>query len=479
MTARDDVILREPPHSMEAEQSLLGALLLDNQAWERVADVVTSRDFYKGNHRVIYEHIELVLAADQPADVVTVAQSMQEAGVLERSGGPAYLGSIAQNTPSALNVRRYAALVREKAIQRNLVRVGSEIVERALQPGVQSIDELLEEAERKLFELRQRRIVREPRQFKQVLAKVFEQIDHRYHSDNRTITGIATGFTKLDEMTAGLQDGDLVVIAGRPSMGKTAIAMNIAEHVAIYAKRPVAIFSIEMSDEQLAQRLLGSVGRVDQHKLRTGQLTDPDWSKLGEAMEKLHQAPFLVEESTSLSIIELRARARRLARENPGMALIVIDYLQLMASQAKTQSERTQEIGDISRGLKALAKELRIPVVALSQLNRGVEQRMNKRPMMSDLKDSGSIEQDADLVVMMYRDDYYHENSSAAGYAEAIVGKQRNGATGTVHLRFVKEETRFEDTDWRPPKKERKSKKGFVARMEKDATGRSTEENDE
>lgn len=462
--------LREPPHSLEAEQSLLGALLLDNQAWERVADVVTSHDFYKGNHRVIYEHIELVLAADEPADIVTVSQSMTEAGVIDRAGGPAYLGSLAQNTPSALNVRRYAQMVKEKAIQRNLIRVGSEIVERALQPGVQSIDELLDEAEKKLFALRERRMVKTSQTFPQLLAKVFESIDERYHKGGaKEITGIATGFGKLDAMTAGMQPGDFIVVAGRPSMGKTALAMNIAEHVGLNLKLPVAVFSIEMADEQLVQRMLGSVGRVDQHKLRTGMLLDTDWDRLSGAMGRLHEAPFIIEETVSLSIIELRARARRLKRENPELALIVVDYLGLMASRAQTQSERTQEISEISRGMKALAKELNVAVMGLSQLNRGVEQRINKRPMMSDLRDSGSIEQDADVVILMYRDDYYTENSAAAGYAEAIIGKQRNGATGTIFLKFIKEETRFEDTTWTPPRKERKAKKGFVAKAEEEA----------
>jgi replicative DNA helicase len=468
--------VRTPPHSTEAEQSLLGALLLDNQAWERIADVVSSRDFYKGSHRVIYEHIELVLAADQPADVVTVSQSLSEAQVLDQVGGAVYLGEIAQATPSAVNVRRYAELVREKAIQRNLIRVCSEVMERALQPGVQSVDELLEEAERKLFALRERRMVKKAYTFKELLSKVFEQIDHRYHSDNKEITGISTGYAKLDEMTAGFQPGDLIVIAGRPSMGKTALAMNIAEHVGLELALPVAVFSIEMADVQLVQRMLGSVGRVDQHKLRTGNLNDSDWARLSNAMGRMHDSPFMIEETSSLTIVELRARARRIARENPKLGLVIVDYLQLMATHGQSQSERTSEIGEISRGLKALAKELNVPVIAISQLNRGVEARVNKRPMNSDLRDSGSIEQDADLIVHMYREEVYVEDSPTRGYAEAIVGKQRNGAIGTVFLRFVKEETRFEDTTWTPPKRERKAKKGFVSQMEKDAAERSTQE---
>lgn len=464
---------RVPPHSAEAEQSLIGGLLLDNSAWERVADVISSRDFYKGNHRVIYEHVELVLAADHPADVVTVSESLTAAGVLEQAGGSAYLAALAQNTPSALNIRRYAELVREKAVQRNLIRICSEVVDKALNPGAE-VDALIEEAEKRIFDLRQKRTAKKPTTFPQLLKKVFESIDSRFHSRGE-ITGLATGFAKIDTMTAGLQNGDLVIVAGRPSMGKTSFAMNIAEHVAVEKRRPVAVFSIEMTDVLLVQRMLGSVGRVDQHRLRTGMLTDEDWSKTSSAMERLHEAPFVIEETMALSVMEMRARARRIARENPGLALIVIDYLQLMASQAKTQSERTQEIGDISRGLKALAKELDIPVIALSQLSRAVEQRMNNRPMLSDLRDSGSIEQDADVIIFLYRDEQYHKSSDAEGYAEAIIGKQRNGATGTVYLRFVKEETRFEDTTWTPPKRERKAK-GFVAKAEEEAKRRAEEE---
>lgn len=462
-----EAFLKTPPHSAEAEQSLLGGLLLDNQAWERVADVISAKDFYFGKHRRIYEQIELLIASNPPADVVTVGQALEDAGFAEQVGGVAYLGALAESTPSALNIRRYAELVREKAIARNLVRVGVEIAERGM--NAQAIGQALDDAERKIFDLRQRRVIRPPMTFPALLMKVFESIDNRYHSASGDITGLATGFRKLDEMTAGLQRGDLVVVSGRPSMGKTAIAMNIAEHVALGKGLLVAVFSIEMTDEQLVQRMLGSVGRLDQHRLRTGRLTEEDWRKLNEAMGLLHGAPFLIEETLGLTIGELRARSRRIARDNPNLALVIVDYLQLMATHGQTQSERTSEITDISRGLKALAKELNIPVMALSQLNRGVEQRVNKRPMNSDLRDSGSIEQDADVIIHMYRDDYYNEDSPAAGYAEAIVGKQRNGATGTIYLRFIKQETRFEDCgDWQPPKRERKTK-GFVAKAEEAA----------
>jgi replicative DNA helicase len=465
-------LVRVPPHSSDAEQSLLGALLLNNAAWERVADILTSRDFYKGNHRVIYEHIELVMAADQPADVVTVSESLTAAGVLDQAGGVEYLAGLTMSTPSATNVRRYAELVREKAVQRNLIRICSEVMDKALNPGAE-VDVLIEEAEKRIFDLRQKRTVKKSSSFPQLLSKVFESIDNRFHSSHE-ITGLHTGFSKLDEMTAGLQPGDLIIVAGRPSMGKTALAMNIAEYCGLEVKRPVAVFSLEMADEQLVQRMLGSVGRVDQHRLRTGKLTDADWGALSAAVERLHGAPFIIEETMGLSITELRARARRIARDNPGLALIVIDYLQLMATHAQSQADRTAAIGEISRGLKAIAKELAIPVIALSQLNRGVESRIDKRPTMADLRESGAIEQDADLIAAIYRDEVYNEDSTAKGYAEVMILKQRNGPIGHFFLRFVKEETRFESTAFVPEKKQRK-KKGFVERAEEEVRRKAEE----
>ena len=466
-----EMLVRVPPHSIEAEQSLLGALMLDNQAWERVADVISSRDFYKGNNRVIYEHIELVLAADQPADAVTVADSLTAAGVLEQAGGMEYLAALTMNVPSSLNIRRYAELVRSKAVQRNLVRIGTELAEAALDPGAE-VDALIEGAERKIFDLRQRRETRKPTTFPQLLAKVYESIDSRFHSTHE-ITGLRSGFGKLDEMTAGMQGGDLIIVAGRPSMGKTALAMNIGEHVGLEEKKAVAVFSLEMADEQVVQRMLGSVGRVDQLKLRTGRLHDDDWAKLSGAMERLTGAPFIVEETMGLTITELRARARRIARENPSLGLIIVDYLQLMVVGGG--ESRVVEIGNISRGMKALAKELNIPVVALSQLSRAVENRVDKIPVMSDLRDSGNIEQDADVILALYRDDVYVEDSAEAGYARLIVLKQRNGPIGKMFLRFVKEETRFESCDWAPPKKEARRKKGFYEKAEEEAKRKSEE----
>lgn len=467
--------VRIPPHSTEAEQSLIGALLLDNEAWDKIGDLITAKDFYEGRHRKIYEVIEGIIATNPPADVVTVSQALEDQGVGQQCGGSAYLAALSQTTPTALNIRRYAEVIKAKALLRNMIRVCGELMEAAWNPTADP-DAALEMAEQKIFELRQRRIVKTATTFPQILSRVFEQIDKRYHSPNKDITGISTGFTKLDEITAGMQRGDLIIVSGRPSMGKTALAMNISEHVGLVLNQPVAVFSIEMSDTALVQRMLGSVGRVDQHKLKTGRLSDDDWSRLSDAMSKLSAAPFIVEETSALTIGEMRARTRRIAKDNPGLALIVLDYLQLMATHGRSQSERTSEISDISRGLKALAKELDVPIMALSQLNRGVEARPNKRPMNSDLRDSGSIEQDADLIVHMYRDDYYTEDSPAKGYAEAIVGKQRNGDVGTVYLRFHRQETRFEDAGaWSPPKRERK-KKGFVAEAEADAARRAEEE---
>lgn len=456
----DDLLAAKvPPNSVEAEAAVLGALLIDNECWEKVGDLISAKDFYRGSNRKLYEVVEALLAGGQTADIITLSEAVRAEDKLDQVGGTQYIASLAQNSLGAANVRKYARIVREKSLLRSLIRVCSEVITEAWSPAGDS-GKALDQAERKIFELHQRRIERKPTTFRQLLGRVFESIDHRYHNRGE-ITGLPTGFAKVDTMTAGLQRGDLVIVAGRPSMGKTSFAMNVAEHIVLEKRLPVAVFSIEMSDMQLVQRMLGSVGRVDQHRLRTGMLTDEDWTKTSDAVARLHDCPFVIEETVQLTITELRARARRIAKDNPGLSLIIIDYLQLMASQAQTQSERTQEIGDISRGLKALAKELDIPVMALSQLNRQVEQRMNKRPLNSDLRDSGSIEQDADLIVFLYRDEVYHPESDAAGYAEAIIGKQRNGATGTVYLRFVKEETRFEDCDWKPPARQRKKKQGF------------------
>jgi len=443
--------LKVPPHSVEAEQSLLGGLLLDNQAFDKIADLVTAEDFYRDDHRRIYRHLAKLIEHAKPADVVTVAESIETSEDKDRTGGPAYLGSLAQNTPSALNIRRYAELVRERSIQRRLIQVATEIAESALVPSGKEVGQLLDEAETRILEVGERgqRGTQGFESIQPVLARVFERIDHLYHQENKSdVTGLPTGFADLDEKTAGLQQGDLVIVAGRPSMGKTAFALNMAEHVAVGNGVPVAIFTMEMSATQLAMRLLGSIARVDQHKMRTGRLNDEEWSRLSTAMGKLHDAPIFIDETAALNSLELRTRARRINRQCGKLGLVMVDYLQLMSApnQGYQNENRATEISEISRSLKALAKELSAPVVALSQLNRALETRNDKRPMMSDLRESGAIEQDADLILFIYRDEvYYPEKPESKGTAEVIIGKQRNGPIGRIDLTFLAEHTRFED----------------------------------
>src|SRR5690606_22677494 len=441
--------LKVPPHSIEAEQSLLGALLLDNQAFDRVADLVTGEDFYRDDHRRIWKHIAKLIEADRPADVVTVSESIEASEDKDKTGGAAYLGALAQNTPSALNIRRYAELVRERAVQRKLAQVATGIAESALSPGGKDVGQLLDEAESRIFQIAESGARKDEglMEIKPVLARVFEKIDHLYHRDNPSdVTGVPTGYQKLDEMTSGMQPGDLIIIAARPSMGKTALALNIAEHVAVDNGLPVAIFSMEMSATQLAMRMLGSIARVDQHKMRTGRLNDREWSELSEAMAKLHETPIYIDEGGALTALEVRARARRLKRQYSKLGLIVIDYLQLMASTSQGENRAT-EISEISRSLKAMAKELDVPVVALSQLNRAVDQRPDRRPVMSDLRESGAIEQDADVILFIYREVVYKPDlpEDQRGIAEVIVGKQRNGPIGPIKLTFLGAHTRFEN----------------------------------
>ena len=440
---------KTPPHSIEAEQSLLGALLLDNQAFDRVADLVTAEDFYRDDHRRIWRHVARLIEHNRPADVVTVSEAIEASEDKDKTGGPAYLGALAQNTPSALNIRRYAELVREKAVQRRLAQVATDIAEGALNPGGKDVGQMLDEAESRIFQIAESGARRDQGllEIKPVLARVFERIDHLYHRDNPSdVTGVPTGYARIDQMTSGLQAGDLVIIAARPSMGKTALALNIAEHVAVDNGLPVAIFSMEMSATQLAQRMLGSIARVDQHKIRTGKLSDREWGELSEAMAKLHETPIYIDEAGALTALEVRARARRLKRQYSKLGLIVIDYIQLMT--ASTQGEnRATEISEISRSLKAMAKELDVPVVALSQLNRAVDQRPDRRPVMSDLRESGAIEQDADVIMFIYREVVYKPDlpEEQRGVAEVIIGKQRNGPIGTVKLTFLGQHTRFEN----------------------------------
>jgi replicative DNA helicase len=441
--------LKVPPHSIEAEQSLLGALLLDNQAFDRVADVVAGDDFYRDDHRRIWKHIAKLIEGNKPADVVTVSESIEASEDKDKTGGAAYLGALAQNTPSALNIRRYAELVRERAVQRKLAQVATSIAEDALAPGGKDVGQLLDEAESRIFQIAESGARKNEglMEIKPVLARVFEKIDHLYHRDNASdVTGVPSGFTELDKKTAGLQPGDLIIVAARPSMGKTALALNIAEHVAVDNGLPVAVFSMEMSATQLAMRMLGSIARVDQHKMRTGRLNDKEWGDLSDAMAKLHETPIYIDEGGALTALEVRARARRLKRQYSKLGLIVIDYLQLMASTTQGENRAT-EISEISRSLKAMAKELDVPVVALSQLNRAVDQRPDRRPVMSDLRESGAIEQDADVILFIYREVVYKPDlpEEQRGLAEVIVGKQRNGPIGTIKLTFLGANTRFEN----------------------------------
>jgi len=383
--------------------------------------------------------------------VVTIAESIEASEDKDRTGGPAYLGSLAQNTPSALNIRRYAELVRERAVQRRLITVATEIAEAALMPSGKEIGQLLDEAETRILEVGEKgqRGTQGFESIQPVLARVFERIDHLYHLENKSdVTGLPTGFADLDEKTAGLQQGDLVIVAGRPSMGKTAFALNMAEHVAVNNGVPVAIFSMEMGATQLAMRLLGSIARVDQHKMRTGRLNDEEWGRLSTAMGKLHDAPIFIDETAALNSLELRTRARRIHRQCGKLGLVMVDYLQLMSAPSGNQGEnRATEISEISRSLKAMAKELDVPVIALSQLNRAVDQRPDRRPVMSDLRESGAIEQDADVIMFIYREVVYKPDlpDEQRGIAEVIVGKQRNGPIGTVRLTFIGQHTRFEN----------------------------------
>src|SRR5207253_8739721 len=398
-------------------------------------------------HRRIWRHVGRLIEASRPADVVTVAESIEASEDKDKTGGPTYLAALSQNTPSALNIRRYAELVRERSVQRRLAQVATEIAENGLNPTGREIGLLLDEAESKIFQIAESgaRLGQGLLEIKPVLARVFERIDHLYHRDNPSdVTGVPTGFIDLDRMTAGLQPGDLIIIAGRPSMGKTALALNIAEHVAVDNGLPVAIFSLEMSSTQLAMGMLGPISRVDQHKMRTGRLNDKEWSDLSEAMGKLHETPIYIDEGGALTALEVRARARRLKRQYSKLGLIVIDYLQLMAASTHGENRAT-EISEISRSLKAMAKELDVPVVALSQLNRALEQRPNKRPQMADLRESGAIEQDAVIIFSIYRDEVYNPESPEKGTAEVNILKQRNGPIGTVKLTFLGQYTRFEN----------------------------------
>ncbi|MDZ4161649.1 MAG: replicative DNA helicase [Burkholderiales bacterium] len=438
--------LRVPPHSLEAESSVLGGLLLDNTAWDRVADLVKDGDFYRHEHALVYAAIAQLVNASKPADVITVFEHLRDQGRAEEVGGLVYLNSLAQYVPSAANIRRYAEIVRERAILRKLVTASDEIATNAFNPQGRPVAKILDEAEQKIFNIGEEgsRMKQGFQGMDTLVVDLMDRVQEMADNPN-DITGVPTGFYDLDRMTAGFQAGDMIVLAARPSMGKTALAINIAEHVALNEGLPVAVFSMEMGAAQLAVRIVGSIGRINQGHLRNGKLTDDEWPRLAEAIEKLRNISLHIDETPGLTPSELRANARRLARQCGKLGLIVVDYLQLMSGSSSSSNEnRATELGEISRGLKMLAKELQCPVIALSQLNRSVEQRTDKRPMMSDLRESGAIEQDADIIMFIYRDEYYNKDSKEPGVAEVIIGKQRNGPTGTVKLAFLNQLTRFE-----------------------------------
>ena len=442
--AQETAGLRVPPHSREAEQSVLGGLMLDNARWDEIAERISEKDFYFREHQTIFRALASLAEDSHPLDVVTVSEWLGNNDLLSESGGLAYLGTLAKDTPSAANISAYADIVRNRAVLRSLIQVGHRIADSAYTPQGRETHELVDDAERLVFEIAERG-ARGRQGFvsiKQLLTRAVDRIDSLFHSDS-PITGLETGLSEFDDKTAGLQNGDLIVIAGRPSMGKTSFAMNIAEHVAIRDKIPTAIFSMEMPGDQLALRMISSLGRIDQSKVRTGRLADEDWPRITSAVALMSEAPMFIDDTPALTPTELRARARRLKREH-GLGLLVIDYLQLMQVYGRSEN-RTTEISEISRSLKSLAKELEVPVIALSQLNRNLEQRPNKRPVMSDLRESGGIEQDADVIVFIYRDEVYDPDSNDKGTAEIIIGKQRNGPIGTVRLTFLGQYTRFEN----------------------------------
>ena len=436
--------LRVPPHSVEAEQSVLGGLMLDNDAWVQVSDKLTDADFYRRDHANIFRAIESLANDGKPYDIVTLAEWLDTHSLLESCGGLAYLAQLADNTPTAANIAAYAGIVRDRAVLRALIRAGTDIAESGFRTEGRSTNELIDSAERTVFQIAEResRGRKGFQPMRDLLMKALDRIDQLFQQDN-PITGVATGYYELDGMTSGLQPSDLIIVAGRPSMGKTAFAINIAQNAAVKEGTAVAVFSMEMPAEQLALRMISSIGRIDQHKVRTGKLADDDWPRLTHAVGVLSEVKLFIDDTPALTPGDLRARCRRLAREH-GIGMVVIDYLQLMQVPGNTENRAT-EISEISRSLKALAKELEVPVIALSQLNRSLEQRSDKRPVMSDLRESGAIEQDADLIMFIYRDEVYNEDSPDKGVAEIIIGKQRNGPIGTRKLRFFGEYTTFEN----------------------------------
>lgn len=442
-TATDVSNLRVPPHSIEAEQSVLGGLMLDNRCWDDVAERVQEGDFYRQDHRHIFRVMGQLAEGSQPIDVVTVSEALQKLDLLEDTGGLTYLAELAKNTPSAANIKAYAEIVRERSVLRQLIGVGNDIADSAFYPEGRDSQELLDNAERQVFQIAEQGAKKGgPQSIKPLLAKAIDRIDELFSSDE-PLTGLPTGFTDLDGMTSGLQPADLVIVAARPSMGKTTFAMNICENALIKSGKPVLVFSMEMPAEAIVMRMLSSLGRIDQTRIRSGKLEEDDWPRLNSAISLLSEQKLFIDDTPALSPTEVRARARRVYRDHGEIGLIMIDYLQLM--QVPGAESRVAEISEISRSIKGIAKELSVPVIALSQLNRSLEQRPNKRPVMSDLRESGAIEQDADVITFIYRDEVYNEDSPEKGVAEIIIGKQRNGPIGSVKLAFLGKYTKFED----------------------------------
>jgi replicative DNA helicase len=432
------------PHSIEAEQSVLGSLMIDNESWDKVVEVIGCDDFYRPNHRLIFNAMESLGKRNNPFDVLTLAEFLKSTKQLDDVGGEVYLFELAKNTPTVANISAYADIVREKSILRQLIEVSREIADTAFNPAGKETKDILDQAESKIFKIAEQRSRSQgPTGINLLLSKATERIDRLYHSEE-SITGISTGFTDLDELTSGFQRSDLVIVAGRPSMGKTSFAMNMVEDVAIKSKKGVLVFSMEMPGESLVMRLMSSLGRIDQHRIRNGKLLDEDWPRLTSAVSMLSEVAIYIDDTPSMSPAELRAKTRRVAKTDKNLGLIVIDYLQLMHIPGFREG-RVAEITEISRNLKALAKEFNIPVIALSQLNRGLEQRTDKRPQMSDLRESGAIEQDADVILFIYRDEVYREDSPEKGIAEIIIAKQRNGPIGKVKLTFLGKYTRFQN----------------------------------
>ena len=439
--------LKMPPHSIEAEQSVLGGLMLDSEAWDKVSEAVVREDFYSRSHRLIFEAMGKLVESGQPLDLVTVTEQLELEDQLEDAGGFAYISEITKNTPSAGNIVSYGEIVRERAVVREMIRVAHDIADAGYNPEGRNSGELLDFAETKVFKIAEQRADANegPEGIKSILEKTVDKIEELYNNPHNGVTGVSSGFGDLDNMTAGFQAGDLVIVAARPSMGKTTFAMNLCEQAALHEDKPVLIFSLEMPSEQIMMRMLASLGRVDQTKIRTGRLDDDDWARVSSTMGiMLEQGKMYIDDSSGLTPNDVRSRARRIAREYGGLSMIMVDYLQLMQVPALSDN-RTLEIAEISRSLKALAKELGIPVIALSQLNRSLEQRADKRPINSDLRESGSIEQDADLIMFIYRDEVYNDTSEDKGTAEIIIGKQRNGPIGRVRLTFQGQFSRFDN----------------------------------